>query len=88
MLKSRIVGKWGRGRGGVLDQLLPFLDVEGGCYAAEVDGAVVAADFAADAAGAELEGDGAVAVEREFDAAALAASFEFPVDIRNVKVRL
>lgn len=69
----------------VLDQLLPFLDVERRSYGAEVDGAVVATDFAADAAGAELVGDGGVAVDGEFDAAALAASFEFPVGVRIVR---
>ncbi|KFY78142.1 hypothetical protein V499_02641 [Pseudogymnoascus sp. VKM F-103] len=58
---------------------LSLFDVERGGYGAEVDGAVVAADFAADAAGAELVGDGGVAVDGEFDAAALAASFEFPM---------
>ncbi|KFY06604.1 hypothetical protein V492_07923 [Pseudogymnoascus sp. VKM F-4246] len=65
--------------------LFAFLDLERGCYAADVDGAVVAADFAADAARAELVGDGGVAVDGEFDAAALAASFEFPVGVRSGK---
>ena len=37
---------------GILDQFLPLLDVEGGGHGAEVDGPVVAADLAADAAGA------------------------------------
>lgn len=80
--KSRIV----KGRS-ALDQLLSFLDVERRGYGAEVDGAVVAADFAADAAGTELVGDGGVAVDGEFYAAALAASFEFPVGVRSVKAR-
>jgi hypothetical protein len=39
----------------------------------------MAADLAADAAGAELVGDRRGGVEGEFNAAALAASFEFPV---------
>ncbi|KFY81808.1 hypothetical protein V500_11080 [Pseudogymnoascus sp. VKM F-4518 (FW-2643)] len=68
----------------VPDQFLSFLDIERRSYGAEVDGAVVAADFAADAAGAELIGDGGVAVYGEFNAAALAASFEFPVGVRIV----
>lgn len=73
---------------GVLYQLLPLLNVQGRTYASEVDGAVVAADFATDAAGAELVGDGGVAVEGEFNAATLAASFEFPVGVRGLKAHL
>ena len=38
--------------------------------------------FRSDATGAELVGDGRVAVDGEFDAAALAASFKFPVGVR------
>ena len=62
----------------LLDQIQPLEDLQAVVDAADVDAAAVAAHLAADAAGAELVWDRGVRLQREFDAAALAACVEFP----------
>lgn len=61
-----------------LDEFLPLLNLERVSQSTQVDAAVVASDFATDAACAELVGDRGVGLEFELYAAALAASFQIP----------
>lgn len=69
------------------DVLAPFLflllNVEGLRKGTEVDGAVVATDFTADAARAQLVRDGRVRVDGEGDGATLAASGQCPARMRS-----
>lgn len=58
----------------ILDQLPPLHHLQALGNPAQVDAAAVSADFPADAARAQLVGDGGLGVEGELDAAALAAS--------------
>jgi hypothetical protein len=70
---------WECCRNNILNQTLPLLDLETIRNSTKVHGADMTADLTADAAGAELVGHRGGGVEGEFDAATLAASFEFPV---------
>lgn len=54
------------------------MDLQSVGDAAQVHATAVSADFAADAAGAELVWNWGLGLEGKFDAAALAASVEFP----------
>lgn len=54
------------------------MDLQAVGDAAQVHATAVSADFAADAAGAELVWNWGLGLEGKFDAAALAASVEFP----------
>jgi hypothetical protein len=66
------------GQAGVLYEIFSFLYVKGRGDGTKVDGATVSPYFAADATRAELIWNRRVAVDCEFDGAALAGAFEFP----------
>ena len=69
----------------VLYQIFALRYVEAGCHGAKINCAVIATYFAADTAGAELVGDGRVAIDCKFDSATLAASFEFSVRVKRLE---
>lgn len=71
---------------GLLDQIFALLDLEGIRDTAQIHASAISADFAADAAGAELVWHGRVGFEFEYDTAALAASFEFPGAGRQLRI--
>lgn len=65
----------------ILDEVFALADLEGVCNAAQVHTPAVPAHLAADAASAELIWNRGLRQQSEFDAAALAASVKFPVDV-------
>ena len=72
---------------GVLDQILAFLDSEGIVVGAEIDGARVAADLAADGTGAELIWDRCLGVDGELNLATLAGSFQCAVESQKLDLK-
>jgi hypothetical protein len=67
----------------VLDEVFALGDVHAVCNSTQVHSAQVSTYFTADAAGTELVWHWSLRLKGELNAAALAASFEFPV-VRSV----
>lgn len=65
----------------ILNQILPLHDIEAVSNPTQIHTPAIATDFATDATCAELVGHGGLGIEAELDAAALAATIEFPVVI-------
>ena len=66
----------------ILDQLLPFVNLQRLIDASQIDGAAISSYLAANGAGTELVWHWSVGINREFHSPAVAAALKFPVSIQ------